>query len=1148
MGGGVSLGSFSGAALTEILKLLVLYGRDRNGDPYEEVILDSMSGSSAGAISLAILMRSLLDYPSTLLAISKNWEILANGKYKKREKKLDLSQCTPEEREGYVQVFEDHIEKRLREYEDYPDLIDDEVNKQLQAIETAQLLQELLWVEEVNIKELFQGSQSNLIQAASQPIFSLLKNSKLIELAHEYLLPSNDATINFKRVQVLDERVLFACSLTNLLPFRLNESFEISGQDFLNSELQKASFHLVQETQKALSSKTHKELRILDFRFKASSDLRQENQQAEANWIKICPSDLTTSTKFPGFDKWPLEGKSLQDSSLCVEKPESWALFAASAIACGSFPIAFPPGILRRWKEEFYPFGQEKSQIDPDPKLLKDQNIWDLGLKSYKFPYLDGGTLNNEPIREAFKLANYLDTKRRKINPSHSFDRLVLFVDPIVDASNSPSYTVEAYSPNRLKEVQPFWGRFGATLSLQKRNVFSKALSLTSMVVGLLRNQGSVKEEYKINNYLETLQLKKSLENHLSNLSVQFTGESDEIELIRAIIAHVRDTLKRNYIPYGTRNISEFFLWAISDQLDKEEGLEKLGIPSDHAEYQQFFFQGTAPKQSHFHQKKYHSTIQKIEEFISQIEKPEAYEANLEELFDQTLFSNPEAKEQSANNEAYEFIPTFFDHLEEEYIEFIPHQENPKDEEIAIVKKLLRQVIKKAFLNIMIDAALDLDGKDSKAERLAVTPLAFESGESDSEVKTIDLPGSEMEAFGGFASHQTRKYSFQYGRYCAQKVLSRQDFRVFYKKLFPSQPSKALSYIPEQKIEHCLAQIEDNLDSLHEDIQKRYLGNVKKDLFDLIETRLLTLFPRNKAPLLSLIFRRANKKIFFQIISVIIFIIVISGIFSLFIMVDQAKQIISNPSRDFDSWLSYITFSSILFLGGILAYIFLKFYKMTRTPLKGLEEWMADTINNVPAKELAIQLKIVDPVKLKSYSLELEDRTLHVVNKFMLKESKDPIIKAFWYKPEKSEHAGLYILGNRKLPKNWEGHPQNLYSEDSVRIDKLELVKTIRFPANNSLLRRIFGIAKSQKGSELFPPIYLENLMNIPINKETDSPLFLDNLDFFVRPVVVCKLKEDPKGGNKVWEFYWEDKTKTLEDRILETTSQPHPPKETELS
>ena len=57
MGGGVSLGSFSGAALTEILRSFLLYGQDRNGHPYQKVVLDAMSGASAGAIALAILLK-----------------------------------------------------------------------------------------------------------------------------------------------------------------------------------------------------------------------------------------------------------------------------------------------------------------------------------------------------------------------------------------------------------------------------------------------------------------------------------------------------------------------------------------------------------------------------------------------------------------------------------------------------------------------------------------------------------------------------------------------------------------------------------------------------------------------------------------------------------------------------------------------------------------------------------------------------------------------------------------------------------------------------------------------------------------------------------------------------------------------------------
>lgn len=66
MGGGVSLGSYSGAALTEALKLLVLYGQDYEGNSYESVEVDGMSGASAGSIALAIMMRCLIDYKTLL--------------------------------------------------------------------------------------------------------------------------------------------------------------------------------------------------------------------------------------------------------------------------------------------------------------------------------------------------------------------------------------------------------------------------------------------------------------------------------------------------------------------------------------------------------------------------------------------------------------------------------------------------------------------------------------------------------------------------------------------------------------------------------------------------------------------------------------------------------------------------------------------------------------------------------------------------------------------------------------------------------------------------------------------------------------------------------------------------------------------------
>ena len=72
MGGGVSLGTFSGAALSEAIKQLIVFGRyktdqkDANGQAiyknYDHIEIDVFSGASAGAISLGIMLRVLTNH------------------------------------------------------------------------------------------------------------------------------------------------------------------------------------------------------------------------------------------------------------------------------------------------------------------------------------------------------------------------------------------------------------------------------------------------------------------------------------------------------------------------------------------------------------------------------------------------------------------------------------------------------------------------------------------------------------------------------------------------------------------------------------------------------------------------------------------------------------------------------------------------------------------------------------------------------------------------------------------------------------------------------------------------------------------------------------------------------------------------------
>lgn len=77
MGGGVSLGSFSGGALAEIVRLLEEHAAEREGGREKvQPKIDVVSGASAGAMSLAILIRYLMagaDHKKIAEAMRDGW-------------------------------------------------------------------------------------------------------------------------------------------------------------------------------------------------------------------------------------------------------------------------------------------------------------------------------------------------------------------------------------------------------------------------------------------------------------------------------------------------------------------------------------------------------------------------------------------------------------------------------------------------------------------------------------------------------------------------------------------------------------------------------------------------------------------------------------------------------------------------------------------------------------------------------------------------------------------------------------------------------------------------------------------------------------------------------------------------------------------
>ena len=142
MGGGVSLGSFSGSALTEALKLLIIYGKGEDGKSYKDVVVDGMSGASAGAIALTILLRCLVDYKSMLFKGMPKDET-------EKEKDETVLMAEREERleaalaKNYFNGIQEDLYK-----------LDSAKVESLKALQLAQMIQEILWVDSVDTVKL----------------------------------------------------------------------------------------------------------------------------------------------------------------------------------------------------------------------------------------------------------------------------------------------------------------------------------------------------------------------------------------------------------------------------------------------------------------------------------------------------------------------------------------------------------------------------------------------------------------------------------------------------------------------------------------------------------------------------------------------------------------------------------------------------------------------------------------------------------------------------------------------------------------------------------------------------------------------------------------------------------------------------------
>jgi predicted acylesterase/phospholipase RssA len=439
MGGGVSLGTFSGAALSEAIKLAILRGvhEDSRGNqqPYDRVEIDVFSGASAGAMALALMLRGAAHQTKT-------------------------------QRDGAEARLRDQFgaeATRLKAAspEKYKDLI---------VAQVVQDLQERAWKDEVTLEGLLGRTPGAGASGRRDLTYgaSLLDRREVDRIARLLLdfgpeAQTDGGSADLSSPRLLARRVLFACSLSNVSPILIDARRQFADTD--------AGFVGLGD---GATSKVHRELRVFDLHF---GDL------AAADPRLVCLGDACANPR-----RWCRyhTGDELEGGIGDLRLRKTWAKIGATAVACGAFPFAFEPVVLRRSRWEFGPDWPRQLEDWPDEK--------------YPFTYIDGGVFNNEPIREAFRLAGFIDgsaagAAAAEGRPAQDHDRRIIFVDPFVE-TGEPSLRVGLHQEFAVRQRRAL-GVFSG-FDLVRRASLDRLAPQAGAVLGAVFNESRVIEADKV--------------------------------------------------------------------------------------------------------------------------------------------------------------------------------------------------------------------------------------------------------------------------------------------------------------------------------------------------------------------------------------------------------------------------------------------------------------------------------------------------------------------------------------------------------------------------------------------------------------------------------------------------------------------------
>lgn len=505
MGGGVSLGTFSGAALAETIKQQLVYGQYNTGEldatgqpifqPYERIEIDVLSGASAGAISLALLLR-VLSNPKD------QYRLLGYRTYEDLKTALEK------------QLLQQFGSDLLQLQQQWPIKYE-----QLFAAQTLLLIQKQVWTKEVDLQRLL-GTGLYEKDLSQHPSF--MDRSIVDELAAKFFpFESKEAPLEHKTL--LADRVLFGCTLANL-------SHTLSRSKRQLPQGGKYSF--IQALNDSSVDRIHSELRIFDLNFKSIEGEQHNNYPLQ--WVQYHTGDFfELQAQSANGSLYPKTVHSLQETT-------AWQELTATAIASAAVPIAFEPVVLQRYR---YEFGKSW------PKALAHK-------ESYPFTYVDGGVFNNEPIQEALQLTAYLDA----LHLNEAVDRQVVFIDPDVSELED-QFRIQAHETLSI-------GRsiFSSKIKVSNKPSILRLLSSVSHLLTAVLNEAQSVETSRLADVMDQLERRQQLRQFFRHHLIQ-APDNTALNELRGFVQKELDLVRNKLLlPEHSLQVQHEFLRIVKEE------------------------------------------------------------------------------------------------------------------------------------------------------------------------------------------------------------------------------------------------------------------------------------------------------------------------------------------------------------------------------------------------------------------------------------------------------------------------------------------------------------------------------------------------------------------------------------------------------